>query len=158
MPGRRPKPTALHRLQGTYHTGKHGRDRAHEPIAQGELHDPPTDLTPTQEAAWRYAIAHAPRGVLKFIDREVLRSWVETLDRKNEAMQLLEAEENAVLWLTSPAHRIVDRTTVILVRLAGELGFSPAARPRLHAEPAPITENDDANPWARLRLLPGGKD
>jgi P27 family predicted phage terminase small subunit len=158
MAGRRPKPTALHRLQGTYHTGKHGRDRASEPVVEGELREPPTDLTPTQETAWRYAIAHAPKGVLHMIDREMLRSWVETLDRKNEAMQLLEAEENAVLWLTSPAHRIVDRTTVILVRLAGELGFSPAARPRLHVEPQPKDEADEANPWARLRLLPGGKE
>jgi P27 family predicted phage terminase small subunit len=158
MPGRRPKPTALHLLQGTYHTGKHRRDRAKEPMAEGELRDPPIDLTPTQEAAWTYAIAHAPKGVLHAIDREILRAWVETLDRKNEAMQLLEAEENAVLWLTSPAHRIVDRTTVILIRLAGELGFSPAARPRLRVEPTTDNKQDEPNPWARLRLLPGGKE
>ena len=153
MAGRRPKPTALHRLQGTYNATNHGRDRAHEPVAEGELHDPPTDLTPTQEAAWRYAIVHAPKNVLRRIDQEVLRLWVETLDRKNETQQLLEAEENAVMWLTSPAHRILDRTATLLMRLAGELGFSPAARPKLHVEPAPEVE-DEANPWRVLRLVP----
>jgi P27 family predicted phage terminase small subunit len=156
MPGRRPKPTVLHRLQGTYNATNHGRDRAREPIASGDLTDAPADLTPTQEQAWRYAIKHAPRGILHSIDRDILRLWVETLDRRNEAQQLLETETSALLWITSPCHRVIDRTTTLLIRLASELGFSPAARPRLQVTPPPPVEND-ADPWQMLRLLPGGK-
>jgi phage terminase small subunit len=148
----------LHRLHGTFHTGKHGRDRAGEPVAKGDLMAPPRDLTPGQKRLWRYAIRHAPKGVLKAIDRDMLRLWVETLERHDEARQILEAEESAVLWLTSPCHRIIDRTTALLVRLAGELGFSPVSRARIRTGSAPeAVEDDPNNPWRILRLVRGGK-
>lgn len=156
MAGRRPKPTALHRLQGTYNTTDH-RDRALEAIASGNLTRTPDDLTPTQASAWRYAIKHAPAGVLYAIDRDVLRMWVQTLDRRNEAQALLDAEDNALLWITSPCHRVIDRTTTLLIRLAGELGFSPAARPRLRTDSKPAGNADENDAWAMLRLIPGGK-
>ena len=76
MRGRRPNPTTLHLLHGTYHTGKHGRDRAGEPVAQGDLYRAPPGPTPSQRAGWRYAIERAPRGVLKQIDRAMLLVWV----------------------------------------------------------------------------------
>ena len=37
--------------------------------------------------------------------KAVSRSWVETVDRRNEAQQILEGETSATAWLTSPAHR-----------------------------------------------------
>ena len=154
--GRGPKPTALHRLHGTYNATKHGRDRAGEPVAAGELRAPPAGVTAGQRVAWRYAVAHAPKGVLKAIDREILRCWVETLDRRNQAQQILKAEDSAILWSASLCHRIVDRTTALLIRPAGELGFSPAAGPRLGPAPPPPVNPD--NPWSGpLRLLSGGK-
>src|SRR6516164_2158447 len=61
MRGRRPNPTTLHLLHGTYHTGKHGRDRAGEPVAQGDLYRAPPGLTPSRRAGWRYAIARRPK-------------------------------------------------------------------------------------------------
>ena len=154
MRGRRPKPTALHRLQGIYNVTDH-RDRTLEPIAEGEIEEP-ADLTEAQRAIWHYAVAHAPNGVSKAIDQAVLRAWVETLDRRNEAQQLLEAETSAIAWLTSPAHRVIDRTTTLLIRLASELGFSPAARPRLRVE-TPKSPKEDTDPWAELRVIPGGR-
>lgn len=156
MAGRRPKPTALHKLQGTFHTGKH-RDRALEAVASGNLKHAPDDLTETQLAAWHYAIKHAPAGVLYAIDRDMLKLWVQTLDRHNEAQLLLEYERDSILWINSPAHRIIDKTTQLLVRLAAELGFSPAARPRLRIDSLKPNEADKADdPWAKLRLIPGG--
>jgi phage terminase small subunit len=155
MAGRRPKPTALHHLQGTYNPTDH-RDRKFEAKASGELKRAPDDLTETQRAAWDYAIKHAPLGVLFEIDREVLRMWVHTLDRRNEAQQILEAQDNSIVWINSPCHRVIDRTTTLLIRLAGELGFSPAARPRIKLIPEPEAE-DENNPWAQLRLIPGGR-
>jgi phage terminase small subunit len=43
----------------------------------------------------------------------------------------------------------------VLLRLAAELGFTPASRPKLRVEPVPPMDAD--NPWAALRLLPGGR-
>jgi phage terminase small subunit len=150
MPGRRPKPTVLHKLQGTYHATDHGRDRALEARAEGPLRTTPSGMTPSQRLAWRYAIRHAPQGVLFAIDREVLRLWVETLDRKQEAQRRLEHAETPAAWLAY--HQLLNRTTVVLVRLAAELGFSPAARPRIHLDPAQPSD-DEGNPWASLRLV-----
>jgi phage terminase small subunit len=91
MAGRRPKPTHLHKLQGTFNATRHGRGRAGEPIAEGDLHSPPRDLTPAQKDVWRYAIRHAPRGLLKRIDRDVLAIWCEARDRWNTA-RLMQAK------------------------------------------------------------------
>ena len=44
------------------------RRRRQEPKPEGELTDPPADLTPVQAEVWRYVIAHAPRGLLKPLD------------------------------------------------------------------------------------------
>src|SRR5689334_24322481 len=53
--------------------------------------------------------------------------------------------------------RSLDKTAKKMFRAAQELGFSPAARPRLHvAEREP--KDDADNPWAALRLIPGGRD
>lgn len=166
MAGRRPKPTALHRLQGTWNATNHGRDRALEPIAQGDLGAAPGDLTPSQREVWRYAIEHAPRGVLKMIDRDILLVWVEARDRWNTA-RLMQAkiDRGAELKLLirgpmglgpSPYNDILEKTARTMFRAAQDLGFSPAARPRIHLAPEPAA-TDDANPWSALRLVQGGR-
>jgi len=60
-PGARPKPTALHKAQGTYRARRHGRKRADEPMPLGDLTEPPPDLTDDQQGVWRYAIANMAR-------------------------------------------------------------------------------------------------
>jgi P27 family predicted phage terminase small subunit len=167
MRGRRPKPTALHRLQGTYNPTDHGRDRRDEPIAEGELaRRAPPWFTPTQRAAWRYAIEHAPPGVLKKIDLSMLVAWVEAYDRHRIAMEMqarLDSEASLKLLIRtpqglmpSPYNDILDKTAKKMFRAAAELGFSPAARPRIHVAPEPAPTDAD-NPWAALRLIPGGR-
>jgi P27 family predicted phage terminase small subunit len=162
MIGRRSKPTALHRLQGTYNATNHGRDRQLEPVAEGDLRAPPRGLTPSQRASWRYAIEHAPRTILKLIDRSLLRIWVEADDRHATAMAMqAKLDESGELKLLvrgplglveSPYNRILDQTAKTMIRVAQDLGFSPAARPRLQRAPEPVAE-DDGNPWTALRLV-----
>ena len=165
MRGRKPKPTALHRLQGTYNPTRHGRDRQFEPIAEGDLYKAPPGLTPTQQAVWRYAIAHAPKSVLKKIDRDMLLIWVEARDRWNTAREMqAQLNRDTTLKLLvrgpmglvpSPYNDILDKTAKVMMRVAQDLGFSPAARPRLGTAPPPPA-NDPDNPWSGpLRLLPG---
>jgi phage terminase small subunit len=89
MRGRRPKPTALHKLQGTYNVTDHGRSRSNEPVAEGDLdREPPTWLTASQKDAWRYAIENMPKGVAKKIDLGMLLAWVEAFDRHRTAMMM----------------------------------------------------------------------
>ena len=166
MAGRRPKPTALHRLQGTFNPTRHGRGRAEEPIAQGDLSAPPRDFTPTQKEVWRYAIRHAPKGLLRRIDRDVLAIWCEARDRWNIARltQVKLDESNEIKLLirgpfgleSSPYHRILETTAKTMLRCATELGFSPTARPRLQIAQPPRSPDPD-DPWEVLRLLPGGQ-
>jgi P27 family predicted phage terminase small subunit len=165
MAGRRPKPTALHRLQGTFHTGKHGRDRQFEPIAEGDLYAAPPGLTPSQGAVWRYAIRNAPKTILKMIDRDMLLIWVEARDRWNTAREMqAQLDRDTTLKLLvrgpmglvpSPYNDILDKTAKTMIRVAQDLGFSPAARPRLKTTPEPEAE-DEGDPWTELRLIPGG--
>ena len=168
--GRRPKPTALHKLHGTYNATNHGRDRAQEPIPMGDLEEPPHDLTDSQEAGWRYAVANMPRGVVKLIDRGILKVWVEAEDRHNTArlMQAMLDQDTKLKLLVkgpnglepSPYNTILDKCAQTMFRAAQELGFSPAARPRLklYAQPAAAPADDvRADPWAALKVIPGGK-
>src|SRR5947209_4708028 len=73
---RKPKPTALHSLHGTLNSTRH-KHRETEPDALGLLKEPPDFLTESQKEGWRYAIAHAPLGILRMIDRTALVMWVE---------------------------------------------------------------------------------
>jgi phage terminase small subunit len=169
--GRRPKPTALHKLHGTYNATNHGRDRKGEPVPLGDLEEPPPDLTESQEAGWRYAVTHMPKGVVKLIDRTMLRVWVEAEDRHNTArmMQAMLDQDTKLKLLVkgpnglepSPYNTILDKTAQTLFRAAQELGFSPAARPRLRVASAPDDRIDGTDPirdpWSMLQVIPGGK-
>ena len=172
-PGRRPKPTLLHALHGTTNATRH-KNRAREPEAPGDpLAEPPDWLTDGQKDAWHYAIEHAPRGLLKPIDRTVLLIWVEAEDRHRRAAMAQAALDARAPGLQlvmprsrgagrgtelveSPYVRIIARAAETLLRATAELGFSPAARPRL-AGGASEPEKPANDPWGRLKLLEGGK-
>lgn len=152
MRGRKPKPTHLHAVENTLNVTRHA-ERAHEPVAEGQLFEPPDWLTDGQQLGWTYAIANAPAGVLKRIDRAVLAIWVvaESLHREACVMQArLDAGTRLPLLMKtkggqpmqSPYLAVINRQALIMLKAASELGFSPAARPRLaRGESAP---NDDA--------------
>lgn len=165
MRGREPKPTALHKLEGTFNVTDH-RHRALEPIASGDLQpDPPSWMTPDQQATWRYAIEHAPKSLLKMIDRGALAVWVLAEDQHHlasemqakidtgSALPLLTKDKNGMA-VVSPYIEIINRAGLRMLRAASELGFSPAARPRLVANtPPPV----DTSPWAQLTVIDGGR-
>jgi P27 family predicted phage terminase small subunit len=168
MRGRKPKPTALHRLQGTHNPTRHGRDRAREPIAEGDIEEPPIDLTDSQAELWRECLANMPPGVLKRIDKKVLAVFVEAADRHNIArnmqaildsdpgLKLLAKGPNGTL-VPSPYNAIMKETGDMILKCADRLGFCPTARPRIKLDdPA---GNDKLDAWAplRLKVLPGGR-
>ena len=170
--GRKPKPTELLKLRGSFNPTLHGKGREHEPKPLGDLVEPPHDLTDSQEDIWRYAVANMPRGVMKLIDRDMLRIWVEASDRHNTARMMqamLDQDSRLKLliktkdgFMASPYNDILDQTAKIMIRVAQELGFSPAARPRIKADPpaidGKIAEPDiRSDPWSFLSLESDGR-
>jgi P27 family predicted phage terminase small subunit len=167
MRGRKPIPTDLHKLRGTLNPTRHGKGRSGEPEAVGDLPpEPPGWMSEGQQASWRYAAEHAPRGILKPIDRGILAVWVEAEERHRTATmmqsQLDQGTKLPLLTKTkdgtaiaSPYLSILNRAAAIMIKAASELGFSPAARPRL----AQATQDlpDLHSPWAQLKVIHGGK-
>jgi P27 family predicted phage terminase small subunit len=168
--GRKPKPIALHRLEGTLSTTRH-RHRQVEPQAEGELADvqPPVWMTPGQKRVWRAIIKDAPKGVLRKADRTTFRNYVIAAERFETAARMQnKLDTTATLPLLiagsaglmiSPYIKIMDRATIIMTQLGAELGFSPTARARLGQPQSREPRERDAN-WAALRRFPvvaGGK-
>jgi hypothetical protein len=78
MPGPRPTPTHLRLLRGN--PGKRPLPK-HEPRPAGDLlHAPDWISSDRQKAAWAYAIANIPPGLLKMIDRDVLAIHIAAMD------------------------------------------------------------------------------
>lgn len=167
MRGRKPLPPELHRSRGTYQKSRH---ESRDMQAPGELlKDPPTDLTPEQQELWRAAIEQAPW--LRAADAGLLTLWVEVTDRNQKAriaqaemdrdskLPLLQQDPRTGEIRPSPYLRVLDRTAELIIRLGSELGFSPASRARLQtsSKPPPDSSDDPEGPWAKLRLLQGGR-
>ena len=168
--GRKPKPTLLHELHGTLNATRHA-GRAGEIEATGDLDpEPPDWMTDSQKDGWRYAIAHAPARLLKPIDRTVLAVWVEaedrhrracvaqaTLDAKHPIMPMLVPSRRGKAGdlVESPYLRVISRAAETLMRCVGELGFSPASRPRIANPDAGDAASN--SPWVQLRVLQGGR-
>ena len=159
MKGRKPKPTALHKLHHTVRT-RH-KSRRDEPKVEGDLDRPPKGLTPAQRAGWHYVLRHAPKGLLKKLDRGLLVVWCEAEARHRTAAKALADEGLVVVGsmgqpIASPYVRIVDAAARTMLRAAEQMGLSPASRPRIQVS-APPEKPDPNDPWAQLRLVPGGK-
>src|SRR3712207_5118694 len=105
MRGRPPKPTHLHVVQSTDRASRMRR-RKREPQPVGDLTDPPPHLTRDQAEHWRYAIEHAPAGLLKRLDGSTLAVWCIAYDCLIKASRELGHGENAGLLLTSPTGNV----------------------------------------------------
>jgi P27 family predicted phage terminase small subunit len=166
--GRKPIPTDIHKLMGTFNATRQGRDRKGEPRPEHDLsYDPPDTLTPSQAAIWRHAVEFAPKGVLKEIDRSVFLVWVVAFDQHETAraaqaridvrggeMPFLMKTKNGET-MVSPYLGIMNRSGLRMMKAAAELGFSPSSRPRVGGgrETEEVAEG-----WSRLRVIDGGHE
>jgi P27 family predicted phage terminase small subunit len=147
MRGRKAKPTSLKILRMT---GK----RAEKLIGKitptpGLLADPPEWFTEDQKREWEYAIANAPREILRRIDKTVLAGFIVAADTHRQAVialqksQLLVKSPKQELPLQNPYLPIVNRQMILMMRAASELGFTPCARARIDAgnpSAAPVSD------------------
>jgi P27 family predicted phage terminase small subunit len=135
--GRRPKPTAIRRLEGN--RGKRAWNHA-EPTAPDALPRCPEHLAPVARAEWRRVARtlHA-MGVLTTIDRAALAAycqayarWVEAEHRLRETPPLVKTASGYVQQ--SPWLAIANKQLELMGRFMTELGMTRAARSRVAVE------------------------
>jgi hypothetical protein len=167
--GPRPKPTVLHKIEGTFNPTRHGKGRALEPQPDADLGAAPVDLTDAETALWDHAVANAPKGMLKEIDRPAMVVLCEAAARHNEARRmqhLLDTDAQLTLvvrgkggmLIESPYNRILDKTAKTILTACDRIGFVPTARPRIKVDPVTGQEVEaSSDPWSMMRVIKGGK-
>ena len=122
-----------------------------EPKPDGDLADAPNWLNEDQRTCWAYAMTNSPPGLLKRIDRGALVAWVvaEDLHRQAAIAQgkvglLVRIKTRATIGAddpgvpaASPYINIINQQAKIMLKAAGELGFTPVSRPRINAGGGP---------------------
>ncbi len=168
---RRRAPTQLKKLRGTLEESRDAK-RKYEPVPEVDLSsEPPHWFTDEQQASWRYALAHAPHGLLKAIDKGALTVWCEAEARHRIAAMAQARLDAGKEWpflqpgkdgraVISPYVRIIEHASVIMLRAGDQLGFTPASRPRLQLipgkAPPPVIEGEaELDPWEALGRLHG---
>ena len=135
-----PKPTALVKLHGSPSHAHKANRRAPEPpgpinpVTSNET--APPELTPSQRAEWEFTLTHAPREMLRKIDRTLLASWCIAADTARIAG--IELGKHGPFHkhktrgvIIASAFRVHQMATLQLIRLAEQMGFSPTARARI---------------------------
>ncbi len=134
MRGRKPKPTHLRVLDGT--RGTIPKDRK-QPRPVGDLFEPPADLVPQAVPFWNEAIADAPPGLLKRLDKRTLAVWATAAwahsDAANKVARtatIVQSQRSGEVY-QHPALSIMNRQALIMLRAAAEMGFTPSSRTRI---------------------------
>jgi P27 family predicted phage terminase small subunit len=113
---------------------------------------PPDWLSHRQKYLWRTTIANVPVGLLSRMDAGMLTTWVIACDTHREACEksrglgLIVKSPNKGVPMQNPYLAIINRQAEIMIRAAGDLGFTPIARSRLarlEESGGPKTLSDD---------------
>ena len=154
MRGRKPKPSYLRVLDGNA-SKRPINDLEPQPEGDLEAHAPPEWLSDAQKEGWRYAMKHAPPGMLKRLDQSILVAFVVAQERHADAAQkvsqlgsLLKAKSGQPYQ--NPYMAIMNRQAQIMMKAAAELGFTPSSRSRVKVDPP---KPSGGNPFADLKTL-----
>jgi P27 family predicted phage terminase small subunit len=150
MPGRRPKPSALKKLEGN--PGKRAINQ-NEPKPTG-IPNCPRHLSDEAKAEWkRIARELAAIGLLTSVDRAALAAYCSAYGRWVEAERGL--QKSAALIVKSPSGQPMQNPFVGVINTAFdqmrkfliEFGMTPSSRSRLQVQITPETPADD---WSQL--------
>lgn len=136
MPGRPPKPTKLHLLQGTYEPSRHA-DR-NEPEPSGPLPGPPAFLKGEARAEWKRVVAAmGATGVYTAADRALLtvhcQMWARFVERE----------------FGQGAEGCSANFLIAFANIAGKLGLTPSDRVKLRSGKSEQPES----PFAALKSM-----
>lgn len=134
MRGRKPKPTALKRLEGNPGKRPIRGDEPQPPRSQPTC---PAHLSPTAKSEWkRLAQSLNKMGVLTQVDRAVFSAycqaygrWVEAERKLAETPTLLKTPAGYVQ--PSPWLAIANKQLELMAKFMAELGLTPSSRSRL---------------------------
>lgn len=159
--GRKPSPIELKLVRGN--PGKR-KLNAGAPVLVQELAsaaDRPTMLLEEAVSYWDYALAHAPRTLIKKLDVYLLAAWANAAARYEHNIRLA-AKSDVIpvrgmkLADVPMAHRPIMHNPYSAVAraylkdmmvLAAELGFTPASRARIGAMEG---AGEEDNVWSQL--------
>lgn len=156
MRGRKKLPRVIKEAQGTL---QKCRDHP-EPQIKEEIKDAPEWFDDEHTACWDYIIEHAPDGLLGTIDRDLLVAWVTCSVQYKECAKAtmgkpLVFKDSQGNPKQHPYLNIMNKHAQTMVKLAGEMGFTPASRGRINMrEP---DKKEEGNPFAQLLSIQGGK-
>jgi len=146
--GRKPLPTSLKKLRGTF---RPDRSNATEPNVESGVPEPPDWLSADALAEWRrLAPQLAAAGLLTKLDRAALASYCSAWGDLCEANRTLQQfgstyiTERGVIVL-HPMLKVVERSRQALRAFASEFGLTPSARTRVDARPVPVDDDGAAN-------------
>lgn len=162
MRGRKPKPSYLRALDGN--AGRRP-DNPDEPVPVEPLKgdEPPPWMNGTQAAGWRYAMKHAPDGMLRSLDRSILSVWVVAEDMHRDAAERVgklgtilksktREDGSGGVPYQNPWLAVLNKQAQIMMKAAAELGFTPSSRSRVKVDKRK-PGGRDSNPYAELREL-----
>lgn len=137
MRGRKPQPTWLKLVNGV---PGHRPLNLDEPIPEGEVGEPPEWYPPLMAQLWKDAVAAAPTGLLKLLDRSILNVWVTACAHHQEACEKI-AQFGSVIKhpvqgtpMASPFIAICTKNAELMMRAAAEMGFSPSSRSKVKVD------------------------
>jgi P27 family predicted phage terminase small subunit len=130
--GRKPVPGVLADLHGNPRNLGVAARALTEPEGVGDLWAPPALFDDEQREVWHYALEHSPPGLLTGTDHTVLALWCVHVVEWQHAVRTIREEGRLIkvdgVPRKHPATRLLTEHAHTILRLCGELGFSPAAR------------------------------
>jgi len=148
MVGRKPKPTHLKIVTGN--PGKRPLNKK-EPKPKGDLVNPPAWFNETQRAEWKHIIAQAPKGLLKKLDIGILTVYVSAYCDMIAAQEKINehgiASKKGSTVLVSQAFHAKSRASLVLMKAASELGFTPSSRSRITVD----SPEEETNPFEEMK-------
>lgn len=147
--GRPRKPTMLKIVQGT---ARQDRLNQNEPVVVGDVSvTAPDYLTPDQAEEWEWFVKNCPPGMVKKLDSDTLANYVVAKCFWKQAVEGVRVFGMVITSpsgfpMPSPYSSEVKKYSVIMLRLASELGFTPASRSKISIDP----EKKADDPWAAM--------
>ena len=150
MAGRKPKPTALKKLEGN--PGKR-KLNTKEPVPGKGLPDCPAWLLPDAKEEWqRLSEKLNQMGVLTEVDRSAFAAYCQSYARWKEAQAHISSEgatyetENG-MQRPNPYVAICNTEQRLMMQAASEFGLTPSARSRIIAA---VGKEDDEDEMAAI--------
>lgn len=146
MAGRKPKPTAVKKLEGN--PGKRKLNKK-EPVPAKGMPECPDWLLPEAKAEWeRLCVQLSEMGVLTEIDMAAFAAYCQSYARWKEAQEHIDEEGSTFATdkgyqQQTPWVGIANTNQKLMLSAAAEFGLTPSARSRIMAASGAIKDDED---------------